>query len=50
MCNEIFIRGKHDQSRKGGDRGDSGRQGEREGVCREGVEGASSREETKIGL
>lgn len=53
MCNEIFIRGKHDQSRKGEKGGTLGGK-EREGVYREGVAGASSRargrEETKTGL
>lgn len=52
MCNEIFIRGKHDQSLKGEKGGDLGKAG-REGVSG-GVTGAGSRargtEETKTGL
>lgn len=48
MCNEIFIRGKHDQSRKGEKGGAQGNR-EREGVS-QGVKGAGSGEETKTGL
>lgn len=39
MCNEIFIRGKHDQSGEGAREGG----GERRCVSKKGVEGASSR-------
>lgn len=43
MCNEIFIRRKHDQSRKGEKRGDSGRQGERRCIS-QGVEGGKQQD------
>lgn len=39
VCNDIPIRGKHDQSLKGGGRGDSKRQGERRCIS-QGVKGA----------